>query len=126
MDLLGCVELALTSGFPQAVFAESFLAAHLRAEASYTSTRGRLHHLRTEQGRQEIELVAEFGGGQIVGIEVQATSAPNAKDAAHVAWLRDQLGARFVRGVVLHTGPRSFELLERIVAAPIRALWGPG
>ncbi|MBK9387215.1 MAG: ATP-binding protein [Planctomycetes bacterium] len=105
---------------------ESFVAAHLRAEASYTSTRGHLYHLRTEQGRQEIDLVAEFGGGKIVGMEVKATSAPNSKDAAHLAWLRDQLGARFVRGVVLHTGPRSFELGERIAAVPISALWGPG
>jgi len=29
-----------------------------------------------------------------------------------------------VAGVVLHTGPRSYELGERIIAAPICALWG--
>jgi hypothetical protein len=53
-------------------------------------------------------------------------SVPSANDAAPLAWLRQELGARFVRGVVLHTGPMTFELGERIVAAPISALWGRG
>jgi hypothetical protein len=40
--------------------------------------------------------------------------------------MRDERGALFVRGIVLHTGPKTFALGERIVAAPIRALWGRG
>ena len=32
-------------------------------------------------------------------------------------------GARFLAGVVLHTGPRVYELEERILAAPICTLW---
>ncbi len=38
-------------------------------------------------------------------------------------WLKGELGERFVLGIVLHTGPRRYELEERIVAAPIGALW---
>jgi hypothetical protein len=44
-------------------------------------------------------------------------------DGRHLAWLRDELGERFVRGVVLHCGQRSFELADRIVAAPMSSLW---
>jgi predicted AAA+ superfamily ATPase len=102
---------------------ESFVAAQLRAEASYTSSRARLYHLRTEQGRHEVDLLAEIGAGQVIAIEIKATSAPAADDAAHLDWLRDELRSRFVRGIVLHTGPRTFELGERIVAAPISTLW---
>lgn len=29
------------------------------------------------------------------------------------------------KGVLLHTGPRAFELDQRIIAAPIAALWSP-
>ncbi len=47
-----------------------------------------------------------------------------AEDARHLAWLRDETGERFLIGLILHTGPRIFELGERIVAAPIAALWG--
>jgi hypothetical protein len=42
----------------------------------------------------------------------------------HLAWLRDELGDQFVAGVVFHTGPRAFELGDRITAVPICALWG--
>lgn len=44
-------------------------------------------------------------------------------DARHLAWLRDEIGDRFLAGVVLHTGPRVYTLGERIVAAPIASLW---
>lgn len=43
--------------------------------------------------------------------------------ARHLRWLRERLGDRFVVGVVLHTGPRSFILEERISAIPISTLW---
>lgn len=104
---------------------ESFVVAHIRAEESYTSTRARLYHLRTEQSRHEIDLIAEIGTGDVVAIEVKASSAPAQDDARHLAWLRDALGARFVRGVVLHTGPHTFELGDRMIAAPISTLWAP-
>ena len=45
--------------------------------------------------------------------------------ARHLVWLRGQLGERFVRGVVLHTGPYTFPLADRILAAPISTLWAP-
>jgi hypothetical protein len=68
--------------------------------------------------------VLELSGGRVIGIEAKATSAPRAADAKHLRWLRDQLGDRFVAGVVLHTGRVPFRLDERIVAAPISTLWG--
>jgi len=120
------VQAVLRDGDLMGRVLETFVAAHLWAEASFTEHRARLHHLRTEQGRHEIDLLAEIGAGEVVAIEVKATSAPSAADAVHLAWLREELGARFLRGVVLHTGPRSFVLGERIVAAPISTLWASG
>jgi len=102
---------------------DTFVAAHLRAESAVAETRPRLHHLRTEQGRQEIGIRAEIGTGRVVAFEVKASSAPDAAAARHLAWLRDQLGDRFVAGVVLHTGPRTFSLGDRLQAAPISTLW---
>ena len=102
----------------------TFVAAQLRPELAISASRPQLHHLRTEQGRHEVDLVAELAGGRLVGIEVKAAASPTAADAKHLTWLRDELGERFAAGVVLHTGPRLYELGERIVAAPICALWG--
>ncbi len=103
---------------------DTFAASQLRAELPVSATHPQLFHLRDEQGRHEVDLLAELGGGQVVGIEVKATAAPHRDDARHLVWLRDRLGDRFVAGVVLHTGPRVFRLEERITAAPIASLWG--
>ena len=102
---------------------ETFAVAQLRAEAAVSDLYPRLHHLRDAQGRHEVDVIAELDGRRVVGIEIKATGAPTASHARHLRWLRDRLGSRFVAGVLLHTGPRSFALGERITAAPISAFW---
>ncbi|MBI1382201.1 MAG: DUF4143 domain-containing protein [Planctomycetaceae bacterium] len=102
---------------------QTFVVQQIRTEAAFAETSARFYHLRTEQGRQEVDLLVEVGAGSVLGIEVKASAAPSTDDAKHLAWLRDQLGDRFVVGVVLHTGPRSFTLGDRLVAAPISTLW---
>jgi predicted AAA+ superfamily ATPase len=102
---------------------ETFVVAQLRAEVVIAETRPRLYHLRQEQGRKEIDLLAELGADRIIGIEIKADSAPGKEAANHLAWLRDELGDRFVAGVVLHTGHRVYALGERIRAVPICTLW---
>lgn len=102
---------------------ETFVTAQLRAEATVAAARPKFYHLRTEQGRVEIDIVAELRGQRIIGIEVKADSAASGQDARHLAWLRDNLGDRFIAGVVFHTGPATYPLGNRIVAAPISTLW---
>lgn len=102
---------------------DAFVAMQIRPELAVSELRPRLYHLRDKGGRHEVDLVLEYGGGKIAGIEIKATAAPSPHDARHLAWLRDELGDRFVAGVVLHTGPHTFELGDRIVAAPISTLW---
>jgi uncharacterized protein len=102
---------------------KSGVAAQIRAELPVCASRLRLYHLREEHGRHEVDLLAEFGAGRVVAFEVKAGAA-DLHAARHLAWLRDRLGERFVRGVVFHTGPRPFELDDRILALPVCALWG--
>lgn len=104
-------------------FLDTFVAAQLRPEVDLLRPRARLHHLRTEAGRQEVDLVIDLGGGRVVAIEVKAAAAPSSRDIRHLCWLRDQLGDAFVRGILFHTGPYPFDLGERIWAVPIAALW---
>jgi predicted AAA+ superfamily ATPase len=102
---------------------DTFVAAQLRAQATVAESRPRLYHLRQEQGRHEIDLLVEQAATRLVGVEVKADAAPRRDAAKHLCWLRDQLGERFVKGVVLHTGPRGYDLDERIAAVPISTLW---
>ncbi len=102
---------------------DTFVASQLRAELAIAECRPRLYHLRQEQGRHEIDLIAEASGMRVIAIEVKASASPRGDAASHLVWLRSQLGQRFERGVVLHTGPRAYELEDRILAAPIATLW---
>jgi predicted AAA+ superfamily ATPase len=103
---------------------ETFVFNQLRPEVGVSRAQPRLYHLRTQQGRHEVDLLAELGGRRVIAMEIKATSAPDAGDAKHLAWLRDQLGDRFLAGIVFHTGPRVFELGKGIRAVPIATLWG--
>ncbi len=102
---------------------ETFVVAQLRAQTAVSEHRCRLFHLRQHHGRHEVDVVVEVNAQQIIGIEIKATAAPTTDDARHLGWLRDQIGERFAAGVVLHTGPASFPLGERLWALPISALW---
>jgi predicted AAA+ superfamily ATPase len=102
---------------------DTFAAAQLRPEVALSTSRPRLFHLRQEDGRREVDLIAELGGQDILAIEVKAGAAPSAHDARHLSWLRDSLGERFLAGAVLHTGPRPYQISERIFAVPLACLW---
>lgn len=68
-------------------------------------------------------MIAELSRGRLIGIEIKAAAGVRRSDARHLVWLRDSIGESFIAGVVLHTGPDTFELDDRIVAAPISTLW---
>ena len=89
-----------------------------------SALRPRLYHVRLAQGRHEVDVLAELGGGKVVAIEIKADAAPGIDAAKHILWLRDRLGERFVAGVVFHTGPRLWSVDDSVIAMPIAAQWG--
>ncbi|MCL2455781.1 MAG: DUF4143 domain-containing protein [Micrococcales bacterium] len=102
---------------------ETFVAAQLAAELPFSQSRARLYHLRDANGRREVDLLLEYPGGRVAAIEVKATSTVTSADAKHLCWLRDELGDRFVAGVVLYTGAITREIDARVFAAPISTCW---
>ncbi|MXV88281.1 MAG: ATP-binding protein [Acidimicrobiales bacterium] len=113
---------ALGDGAMLGSLIDTFVVAQLRAEAP-AAARYRLSHLRDQNGRREIDVIAELSRGRLIGIEIKAAAGVRRSDARHLVWLRDSIGESFIAGVVLHTGPDTFELDDRIVAAPISTLW---
>jgi len=84
-------------------------------DASVTRRPG-IFYWRTAAGH-EVDFVIERNG-ELVGIEVKATSRPRAADAAHLRTFRDEYGED-VRGcLLLHTGDTVERLGPRIVATP--------
>ena len=102
---------------------DTFVTSQLRPEVTLLSRRSGRHHVRTKNGREEIDILIETPDGRLIALEVKATAGPSRADARHLAWLRDSIGDRFVAGAVLHTGPDVFSLGDRILAVPICAFW---
>jgi hypothetical protein len=102
---------------------ETFAVAQIRAELALMTPRPRLHHLRTAEGRHEIDMIIEVGARQLVAIEVKATSTPDSGDAVHLRWLRRELGSNVIAAVLLHAGPASIEFADGVIACPISAVW---
>jgi uncharacterized protein len=105
---------------------DTFVAAQLRAELpiKFSDLQPRIYHLRQDGGRREIDILLELSGHQKVAIEVKASANPGPASSRHLGWLRDQLGDRFVHGLVLHTGRFIQQVGDRITAAPTCTLWG--
>jgi predicted AAA+ superfamily ATPase len=116
--------LVLRQGDLMGRLLDTFVVAQLRAELGVSAARGRLYHVRQQQGRLEVDLLAELAAGRLVAIEVKADAAPSPDAARHLATLRDLYPETFVAGIVLHTGPRTYRLGDRIIAAPISSVWG--
>ena len=103
---------------------DTFVFGQLRSElAASPSPRGRLHHLRTEAGRNEIDLVIDLGPRGLIAIEVKAAGVPTNQDARHLRWLKGELGDQVAAAVVFHTGARAYPLADGVLAVPIAALW---
>lgn len=103
---------------------DTYVTAQLRVEAESATVPVHLHHLRSQRGEHEIDLIAEFGF-RVAAFEIKSASAPSIKDARHLIWLRDSLPPdRFAGGVILHTGRHRRWIDRGIEAVPIAALWG--
>lgn len=102
---------------------ESFVAAELAAHLETTREETCMFHLRDRDGR-EVDVVLE-SQGRVVGLEVKSSTTVHRSDAKGLIWLRDQLGERFHRGVVLYSGTLPFQLADKIWALPTSTLWHP-
>ncbi|NLT05211.1 MAG: ATP-binding protein [Solirubrobacterales bacterium] len=81
-------------------------------------------HWRTRDG-DEVDLVLERDDGAVVAIEVKAGERVRSSDLGGMRKLRSALGDRFLRGVVLHLGPRAYPVEDRVHAVPVDRLWSP-
>ena len=101
---------------------ETFVVAELAKQLSWSDIPMSLLHYRDSQHR-EVDVIVETGDGRIIGIEIKAAVDVTDHDARHLAYLRDQMGERFVHGLVLHPGDRVTSLGDRLTAAPLSMLW---
>lgn len=101
---------------------ETFIVGELRKQIGWSDSRIRLYHYRTTTGR-EVDILLEDAAGRLVGLEIKASSTVVQKDFSGLNALSEDVGHRFVRGIVLYAGDQSVSFGERNVALPVSALW---
>ena len=101
---------------------EAFVLSELRRQAGWSDERVRIFHYRDRAG-PEIDIIMENPDGRVIAIEVKATATIRTDAFRWLAKLRDQLGKRFVQGIVLYTGQQALPFGDRLTAQPLSALW---
>jgi len=103
---------------------ENFVAMELVKQAAWSRTRPRLHHFRSHQD-DEVDLVLEAPGGDVVGVEVKAAATVGPGDLRGLRALAALAGPRFRRGILLHTGHDVVPFAANLHAVPMASLWEP-
>lgn len=101
---------------------ETFVVNELLKQVSWLDERPAVGHWRTSDG-DEIDLVVEFADGRVLAFEVKAGERTVHSDFRGLRKLRDSLGSRFVAGVVVSLGFRSYTFEDRLHVLPCDRLW---
>lgn len=101
---------------------ENFVVMELRKQAGWSHVQPQLFHYRAQSG-QEVDVVLEDAAGRIVGIEIKASSTVSGSDFKGLRHLSEELGDRFVRGIVLYTGGATVPFGANLHALPVSSLW---
>lgn len=101
---------------------ETFVGMELKKLISYSGERISLYHYRT-LALHEVDFVLEKKNGDLVGIEVKASSSISQSDLKGLKNLAESTKQKFKRGIVLYGGEEVLPLGEKLIALPISALW---
>lgn len=101
---------------------ETFVLLELLKQATWSTTPVELFFYR-DTDKREVDLVIESPSGDIVGIEAKSAATVNASDTRGLRLLRDKLGPRFQRGVIVYSGEHTLPMGDRIWALPVSGLW---
>ena len=100
---------------------ENFVVTEVLKHADWAATDSSAYHYRRRE--DEVDLVLESRGGDIVAIEVKAAASVTRRDVRPMERLRDKVGARFKAGVVVCTCEQTLPLGDRLWAVPLSGLW---
>lgn len=101
---------------------ENFVVTELKKQLGWSETRAEMFHFRTSNDR-EVDIILENRAGELVGIEVKASSSVNPNDFKNLQMLADSLPKRFKRGIILYAGNQFLLFGKNLYLVPITALW---
>lgn len=103
---------------------ETFVVGELRKQVSWLDEAAVIGHWRTHD-HDEVDFIIEFDDGSVLAFEVKANERVAGSDFKGLRKLREALGSRFIAGIALSTGPRSYTYEDRLHVLPVDRLWRP-
>lgn len=70
-----------------------------------------------------MDVILEKPDGLVAGVEVMASATVGASDFTALKELRDQLGKKFMAGIVLYTGDKLIPFGDKLWLVPLPVLW---
>lgn len=101
---------------------ESLVALGVRVAAEAAGARVR--HLRTAEGKREVDLIVVRDDQRVVAIEVKLSQTVGDDDVRHLRWLAERIGDDLLDAVVVTTGGEAYRRADGIAVVPAGAL-GP-
>jgi uncharacterized protein len=99
---------------------ESLVTLSVRVYAQLAEARVR--HLRTTDGRHEVDLIVERADQRVVALEVKLASHIDERDVQHLRWLRQQLGEDLLDAAIITTGSHAYRRTDGIAVIPAALL----
>lgn len=103
---------------------ESFTVGELLKQASWNDDVAGTGHWRTRDG-DEVDLIIERDDGALLAFEVKAAARVSGKDLTPMAKLRAATGPKFLAGIALYLGQRTYTYDDRLHIMPIDRIWTP-
>lgn len=101
---------------------ESLVTQSVRVYAQ--AAEAEVKHLRTKNGRHEVDLIVVRPDGRIVAVEIKLARTATDGDAKHLLWLKEQIGGDLIDSIIVTTGPHAYRRPDGIAVVPA-ALLGP-
>ncbi len=101
---------------------ETLVHGELQRQATWHDAPPSFYFFRTHTGK-EVDFLLEEKSGRMAGIEVKAGANVSPSDFAGLRLLQEELGKRFMGGVVLYLGQSAVPFGKGMWALPLTALW---
>jgi uncharacterized protein len=103
---------------------ETFVFNELRRQITWAATDATLFHWQDRSGA-EVDLVIEAADGRVAALEVKTGQTAKPEWFRWLTQMRDTIGNSFTAGITLYAGNEILPFGDRLIAAPITALWEP-
>ena len=116
--------LAMILGAADHGLLKGFVLAELGRQSTWTEHRFRIHTYRNGSGRAA-DAILELRDGRVIAIQVPGENGTPTEDAASdLEFLRDNLGKRFIAGIIIGADGSGYRSLgERVWEVPLSVLW---